>query len=130
MMQSIANNLILLGQYSQPWATYRACTKDSDCDEIACEGTEVESGLKLTILPCYSPPAVQLEIVYRDTIYLDRTFTETEVAFVTIAGVTSIIRVTLYHPDKSSVLLQVSTLAITLVCYYTHWITAESLKIL
>ncbi len=109
MMQSIANNLILLGQYSQPWATYRACTKDSDCDEIACEGTEVDSGLKLTILPCYSPPAIQLVIVYGGTTYLDYTFTETEEVFVTIAGITSIIRVTLYHPDKSSILLRVST---------------------
>ncbi len=112
-MESVANNLILYGLYPETsWLKYRACTKDSDCSEIACEGTEVGSGLKLTILPCYSPPAIQLEIVYKDTTYLDHTFTETEEAFVTVAGITSIIRVTLYHPDESSILLRVSTLAI------------------
>ncbi len=110
-MQSIANDLIFL--HSASWATYRACTKDSDCNEIACTGVELDSSLKLTTLPCYSPPAIQLEIVYKGATYLDHTFAETEEVFVTIEGVISIIRVILYHPDKSSIFLQVSTLAIS-----------------
>ncbi len=89
------------------YQVYGTCTKDSACGVIECKGI---ADLRLTLLACHSPPAIQLQVAFQGRTELDRTFTATGAASVVIEGAMRIIKVTLDHPNDGIILLRVSSL--------------------
>ncbi len=87
------------------YLVYGTCTKDNACGVIECKGV---TDLRLTLLACHSPPAIQLQVAFQGRTELDRMFTATGAASVVIEGIKRIIKVTLDHPDDDTILLQVS----------------------
>ncbi len=66
-LQDVLDGLDALEQYTH-------CDKDRDCLGVECVGN---ISLRLTILPCYSPPAIELEIK-GENIYVDHIFSKAE----------------------------------------------------
>lgn len=80
------------------------------CDTLYCYGILSYVSQALTILPCYSPPAVQLRWFidldefspYEEGYYfLDQIFTETETISTTVGGITTVINLVLNHKENS-----------------------------
>ncbi len=89
------------------YRAYGTCTKDSACGVIECKGV---TDLRLTLLACHSPPAIQLQVAYQGSTELDRTFTATGAASVAIGDAIHVIKVTLDHLNNAAILLRVSSL--------------------
>ncbi len=98
--------------YLTALGAYGTCSRNSDCDEIACENGDGNE-LKLTVLPCRSHPAVRLELSYDGETYLDKTFSdETSTVRVTVNSFTFDVIVTV-RDRRDALYLQVRLLVIS-----------------
>ena len=86
---------------------YDACSISKGCDEVDC-GDDEGDELEFILLPCHSPPAVELKLSSDGKMYLDHTFTKTESVTLAQHGVTRRIMTTLSQLDNA-IALQVFT---------------------
>ncbi len=83
------------------------CTHNSDCDEIDCQDNCSCDELKITLLPCEDPQAVQ--IVLKGCVSWDHSFSKSETVFIEVSefGFSVGTAVTLNHLENDRIGLQV-----------------------